>query len=124
LGCRQTAARRDLLGLEIYLVVRKLRFKIFQGSKQKIFHHSTAVFSPPEGIDVIYWLGNQFSELPGEIPSGTNMEVDGAANVRIYSPGSPQALHMRRFISFGMENYSSSGCSMLTPTKTAHCTII
>jgi len=47
--------------------------------------------NPPEGTDLVSYLGEHFPELPGEIPSEPNAEVGGVSAVRVYTPGSPQA---------------------------------
>ena len=56
-----------------------------------MLHYDTPAYNPPADVDVISWLNSQFSLLPGEIPSETNIELASIPAARIYLPGSPQA---------------------------------
>jgi len=49
----------------------------------------TAVFSPPEGADLISHMQLEFSERYPEIPNEANMELGGFPALRISIPGSP-----------------------------------
>lgn len=49
-------------------------------------------YHPPEGADLDSYLEEQFPELPGEMPSEPNTKAGSIAAVRVYTPGSPQAL--------------------------------
>jgi len=62
---------------------------ILSGASFIVSHHSTDVYNPPEGVDLIEWLKEKFITL--DIPNRANIEIGGVPGAKVYVPQSPMA---------------------------------